>query len=465
MLTRRSLLAAGAVMLAARELPAEAATRIPAARLRELQAKLKGRVLAPGQSGFVSAARVFNTRFDGIRPPAVVKVKTPGDVREVVRWANRHDIALVGRSGGNGYTGNSTSRDAVVVDMGALNGIALHGSTVTLGPGARLIDVYTRLAAHGATIPAGSCPMVAAGGHVLGGGMGLAGRDLGLALDRVRSLQAVTAAGELITVDAHHQPDLFWALRGGGGSFALVTELQLKVHAVTSGAWFAIDYPRTSRSTALAVWDAFAPHAPRALTSIFALTSAGAQAFGQYLGSEAKLRALLGTLKVPSGASLRTGTLSYLGLMRRWAGCADPGCHPTARATFDASSVYVAKQLSSAGIDAFVAAADTGATLLCDAYGGAINEVASDATAFVHRNARFSVQILSYTSVGVAKARVRAARKLVAPFGDGHAYQNYPDLDIADAPQAYYGGNLSRLRQIKRHYDPHHRFQVTQGVS
>ncbi len=452
MLTRRNLLQQAA------------AAALGRSRLHQLDRAVRGPVFAPGRHGYDHARHLFNRRFDGIRPPAVVRVRDAADVRAVVRWANRYDVAVVARSGGNAYHGASTTRDGVVVDLGGLAHLKLAGDTLTAGPGARLIDVYTALAARGATVPAGSCPMVALGGHALGGGMGLAGRALGLTLDRVRSVEAVTADGRLVRVDARRHEDLFWALRGGGGSFAVVTALRLRVHRVGAGAWFTVDFPAGSAEEALAAWDDLAPGAPAALTSIFALSAGSARAFGQYLGSEAALRRLVAPLARVPGARLNAGGARYLALQRRWAACADAGCHPAARATFDASSVYVTRRLSAAGRRAFVAAAQTGATLLCDAYGGAINDVDPSATAFVHRGARFSVQILSYAPIGTARSRVRRARALIAPHGDGHAYQNYADLNLADPARAYYGANLRRLREIKASVDPDDRFRITQGI-
>jgi FAD/FMN-containing dehydrogenase len=134
------------------------------------------------------------------------------------------------------------------------------------------------------------------------------------------------------------------------------------------------------------------------------------------------------------------------------------------RATFDAASVYVAERLRARGRRAFVAAADGGATLVLDAYGGAINAVAPDATAFVHRDARFSVQIVSYAALGTARRRVRRARAKIAPFGNGAAYQNYADLDLRSPRRAYYGANLERLKAVKAAADPDGRFAPAQGI-
>jgi FAD/FMN-containing dehydrogenase len=187
-ITRRDFVISAAALALMPELD-----RLPRSELRALRAAVRGPVFTPGGSGYDSARSVFNRRFDGMRPPAVVRAEDAADVQAVVRWADRFDRRLVARSGGNSYIGGSTSRRAVVVDVGGLDRISLKDGVVTLGPGARLIDVYAKLAARGATIPAGSCPMVAVGGHVLGGGFGLASRRFGLALDRLRSIDVVTA--------------------------------------------------------------------------------------------------------------------------------------------------------------------------------------------------------------------------------------------------------------------------------
>src|SRR5215218_1540250 len=124
--------------------------RLPGSALRALRAAVRGPVFAPGSSGYNGARVVFNRRFDGVRPPAVVRVRDAADVQAVVRWADRFGRRLVARSGGNSYIGGSTSKRAVVVDLGGLRGISLQDGIVRLGPGARLIDVYAKLAEKGA---------------------------------------------------------------------------------------------------------------------------------------------------------------------------------------------------------------------------------------------------------------------------------------------------------------------------
>src|SRR3954452_3950268 len=310
--TRRTLLLATAALLAGAE--ADEARRLTPKQARALRAATRGRVLTPASSGYDAARVVFNRRYDHVRPPAVVQVADGEDVRAVVRWADRFDIPLVARSGGHGYNGDSTSASAVVVDLQRLNRVAVRDGAATAGPGARTLDVYSTLAAKGATIPAGSCPTVGIGGLVLGGGMGLAGRAFGLTLDRVSSFDVVTADARRRRVEG--DDELFWALRGGGGSLAIVTAIRLRTHSVSRASLFRLPYPRGAREEALHDWDALAPHAPRALTAILTLDAGGASAFRQYLGSEQALRKLIAPLR----GTPTTGTAAYLTVQRRWAG-------------------------------------------------------------------------------------------------------------------------------------------------
>ena len=146
-------------------------------------------------------------------------------------------------------------------------------------------------------------------------------------------------------------------------------------------------------------------------------------------------------------------------MQRRWAGNDNPP-----RSAFAASSIYVTKRLSANGRNAFLAAADTGATLILDAYGGAINRPDRDDTAFPHRNARFSVQVLCYTAIADRPRRAcERARSCIAPYGSG-AYANYADPDLTNAIRNYYGANLERLRRVKRDVDPANRFRPSQGI-
>jgi len=473
-LDRRELFSragAGAVLLASpRELfeafadDDEAHPAVSKRAWRELRARVRGPVLLPGTPGYGRARLVFNSRFDGRRPAAVVRPVDPRDVRAIVRWADRYDARLVPKSGGHSYAGYSASPGAVVVDLGRFRGIrpVAGNRRARIGAGARLIDVYTVLSRRGVTVPAGTCPTVGLGGLALGGGYGLASRRFGLTADNVRALTIVTADGRIRRADRDTNEDLYWACRGGGGgNFGIVTGFELETHRARGAAYFFISWPWSQASAAIDAWQRFAPNAPDGLTSILNLsTGPRVSAAGQFFGSTARLRQLLRPLTRIAGASLSVGESGYFDLMLRWAG----GSRTSPRSSFWGRSDYVAKPLSSKARRALIRQVESpgGATgaLLLDAYGGAINRVRPRATAFVHRDQLFSIQYLSYSS----GRWVTRAHRAMRPYVSGQAYQNYIDADLARWQRAYYGRNLDRLREVKKQYDPDFRFRFRQAI-
>jgi FAD/FMN-containing dehydrogenase len=479
--TRRTFVArAGAVALAPSFV--FVARRHPAA-LRALARDCRGPVLAPGDARIAGVAHGYDERYDGRVPKAVLLAEGVADVQAAVRWAARRGVPIAARSGGHSYGGYSTPAGGLVVDLRRMRRIARHhaNTRVVAGPGVQLGDLYAALAPHGVTVPAGTCPSVALGGLAQGGGMGLAGRALGLTSDRIEQLTIVTADGRARVASARRDADLRWACRGGGGgNFGIVTSFTLRTARAERAAWFFVRWPWSQASAALAAWMGFAPEAPDALTSVFTLATGGqVTALGQYRGSLAALRRLLRPLTRVDGASLSTGADGWLALQRRWAGCAHlsgSACHTVGtrpggtlpRADFAGGSDYLARTLPAAGRAAAIRAlerrAGGSAALLFDAYGGAINRVKPGATAFVHRDQLCSIQYLAYGAAGPAAAWVRAARHTLAPWTSGQAYQNYIDPDLVHWRRAYYGANLERLEAVKHAVDPDRVFHFAQAV-
>ena len=290
---------------------AQAATRLRprvAAAPRTLQQAMRGHVFERRSPGFSTVAKVYNERFKNVTPQAVARPLDSADVSGAVGWAVAHGVPLRARSGGHSYAGYSTLNDGVVLDLSIMRSISVNhaAGTATIGAGAQLIDVYAGLAAHGATIPGGSCPSVGIAGVTLGGGMGLAGRAFGLTCDNLVGAKIVTADGRIRTVNKHSNPDLFWALRGGGGgNFGVVTQFTFKIHPLPSSAsYFRVTWPWSSASQAIAAWQSWAPHATDKVTSIFHI-DAGAgsthvSANGQFLGPASGLPGLLGSSRKPS---------------------------------------------------------------------------------------------------------------------------------------------------------------------
>ena len=227
-LDRRELLVRGGAGALALALPFDAlgAAALTTTQARALRNAVRGRVFFPRTPGYNSERLVYNTRYDGTRPQAVVQALDTRDVQGVVRWAARFGVPIVARSGGHSYAGYSTTGRGVVVDLSRLNRIRVANGRATVGAGVQLIDLQRALTRRGLSVPSGSCPSVGIAGLTLGGGHGLAGRRYGLTTDNLRAATIVTADGRIRQVDANTNEDLFWACRGGGGgNFGIVTSL------------------------------------------------------------------------------------------------------------------------------------------------------------------------------------------------------------------------------------------------
>jgi FAD/FMN-containing dehydrogenase len=447
---------------------------------------IRGQVIRRGASGFAQAAHVYNERFDGVLPNLVVRPINAADVRTAVRWGVANGVPLRARSGGHSYAGYSTLSGGMVVDLRNLRGISVNtkNRTATVGAGSQLVDVYAALAARGVTIPAGSCPSVGIAGHAMGGGMGLAGRQFGLTADNLLSAQIVTADGQLRTASATSNPNLYWALRGGGGgNFGVVTSFTFRVHPVPrTVAGFIVSWPWSEAAAALAAWLGWAPHAESQLTSIFHLNGGGGSTSvtvsGQYFGPASDLSRLLAPLTAVSGAQVSSGNFGYLQAQLMWAGCSHismTACHTQGtrpggtlqRESFQAKSDYVSKALPGAARQALVGAAEARANLpgsgaiLFDSYGGAINRVNSGATAFVHRNVLCCIQYLSYNG---GASWLNSTYAKMRPYVTGGAYFNYTDPNLRNWQTAYYGSNYKRLLSVRRAIDPHHYFNFPQAI-
>jgi FAD/FMN-containing dehydrogenase len=286
----------------------------------------------------------------------------------------------------------------------------------------------------------------------------------------------VTADGKVVVADAAHHADLFWACRGGGGgNFGIVTQFVFRTHAVSEGSYFIASWPWAQAEEVVGNFLRWAPHTPDALGSLCRLAAGPAgptvQVFGQFLGSEAALKAALASLGPPA-TKLTIGTATWLDLVRRWAGCLGhtlPGCAAPGHQAFVGASDYIRAVPSAAKLAKFRAVIEArgaaSGALLIDAYGGALNRVAPSATAFVHRKELASIQYFAAGDGASARAWVDASRAALRPAVSGAAYVNYIDPHLANWQQAYYGSNLPRLQQVKHRYDPHNLFHFAQSIS
>lgn len=465
------------------------ATRATAALtpLGALDGATRGPLMLPGSSAYAGARPGFNLAYSAKAPLAILQPLDGNDVAAAITWVDTHNTLIAARSGGHSYAGYSTPHKGLLVDLRRMRSIAMTSrGTVRVGAGAQLIDVHQYLTARGLILPTGTCPSVGVSGLTMGGGYGLSSRRFGLLCDRLRAVEIVTPDGKRRRVSATTEPDLFWALRGGGGgNFGIATAFEFAPVALKQAAWFMMRWPWSQAEEVLAAFLRFAPTTDRRLTCLASLSTGGTvRVLGQFSGTETQLRALIGPMRRVPGASLSTGTASTMDLVRRWAGCLNittTACHTAGtrpggmlgRERFAAASGYLRDVPTASEIRRLTklielrSSQGQAGALLFDAYGGAIRDIAPAATAFVHRHELCSVQ--AYTGFGAGKGPLAqtwlsAVRTALAAVGSGSAYQNYIDPRQAGWAQAYYGANLPKLRALRTTYDPGHVFTFAQAI-
>ncbi|MBJ7328874.1 MAG: FAD-binding oxidoreductase [Solirubrobacteraceae bacterium] len=480
-MTRRTAVGRGLVAMGAVMVPQLVGTDAAVADTRRLADAVRPLVRGPvwtlGSVAYEQRRLVHNTRFDWMRPPAIVEPADADDVRTLVAWADRNRVRLVPRGGGHGYTGAGTSTTGWVVDLRRLREVELEGTDrVVIGGGARLSDVTRLLGPHDLAVPAGSCPTVGFAGLALGGGVGAVSRAHGLTLDRVTAVHVVTPNGVLRRADATTDPDLFWACRGGGGgNFGIVTAFEVAPVPIGPETRVAMSVPWSAAERALALWQELAPSAPDELMLFFsASTRNGAPRCtigGRFIGSADALRSLVAPIIALPGVSVAMETAGHAALDRSEGGEGVQG-----RERFFAGSAYAEDPLPPEGIRRLLGAVAGQArravagpvSILLTPYGGAINRVPEDATAFAHRDQLFGIQFRAITPLlpfdEMQRTWVRVSREALAPWCSGAAYVNYLDADQRGWERAYYGAAWERLVRVKQAYDPAGRLGVRQGI-
>ncbi|WP_306207617.1 FAD-binding oxidoreductase [Actinoplanes sp. RD1] len=430
-----------------------------------LDRALDGTLDLPGTAGYERSRTLVDPRFDGIRPPAVVRCAHTGDVTETVRFARRSGVAIVTRGGGHSYTGDSTSASALVLDLRRLDGVALDQGTATVGGGATLMTVYNELGARGVSVPSGSCGSVGIGGVTLGGGIGLGASAYGLTCDAVRAAEIVTADGRRRTVDSARDPDLFWALRGGGGGqFGVVTAWHLRTHPAPATGTFVLTWRWADAARVAAGWQARLATAPGEAWSAcqFGSSATGAlsvRVSGTVLGgdADAEVAALVRAVG-RSPAKAVTARRPYLDVVHDRAGCATAAACAV-RSTELVGSEIFRRPLPAPGIAALLSAVERRARARRPGVAklkrmtGAVARVAPDATAFPWRGANTMLQwLVEDAPPADAYAWIDAGHRAMAPWSAGR-YVNYLEPDPRALP-LYHGPHLDRLRRIRAAADP-----------
>jgi FAD/FMN-containing dehydrogenase len=466
----------GGSLLSVRQ--AEADTGLPIAALKAALDPKMDMVLIP----VTKTSRQYDISFGKrtqLTPRVRVVAASAAAVSTTILWAANNGVGFAVRSGGHSYEGFSQSPD-LVIDVRGMKAIKLSGDrkSVAIGSGSSLGSVYDALASSHLAIPAGSCFPVGVAGHSLGGGFGLLGRPFGLACDSILSMEAVDASGKILTASEQENTDLFWALRGGGnGNFGVVTNFNFRTSLVNMVAKFAITWtkPVAQAVKIVQAWQQWLENVPSSITGTLHLTKAKGGLIqvhmaGLSVQSESSLNVELKRLQSLAGAAnVRTTTMTF-----HQAATIFNGGEPNPDSVLmKAKSDYVTEPMTGQGILTLLNGlmkAPGEIAVLCDTYGGAINRIAADATAFVHRaNTRYVMQYyMQWDNAGATDANIAMMRTLYAsmrPFVSGGCYVNYCDLDLGDGyAKAYWGDNLPRLMKIKAEVDPKNIFKHAQSV-
>jgi FAD/FMN-containing dehydrogenase len=441
--------------------------------LTQLRAALSGHLIEPGDSGYDQARRVWNGMIDR-RPAAIAQCATGSDVVRCVEFARDCGITVAVRGGGHNIAGNAVCDGGLVIDLYLLKQISVDPARRTVRAGGGVVwgefDAATQQ--HGLATTGGLISTTGIAGFTLGGGLGYLMRSYGLACDNLLSAELVTADGRQLTVSRAENSDLFWALRGGGGNFGVVTELEFQLHAVgpmlLAGNIF---HMLSAAREMLGFYREFAAAAPDALT-VYAGLGRGPDGTPR-----ASMRAIFnGSVEAGMGAVQKLrgfGSLladeirprPYLEIQRLIDANFPPGRLNYWKAHFLAE---LSDEVIDLTVEAFERAPSRYSFIVFEHMGGAVARVGETETAFSHRSAAYSFLILAgWEDPGESEANVAWARDLweqVRPMAAAGVYVNYLGTEGEQRVREAYGPNLDRLAEIKSRYDPDNFFRMNQNI-
>jgi FAD/FMN-containing dehydrogenase len=439
--------------------------------MRLQQTTLSAETLRPGDDGYDVAARVFYATGE---PALVVRPRDPDEVAAVLAHAVRHDLAVSVRSGGHSPLGRSADTGGMVIDLAQLDAVEVLDAgrrLVRVGGGATWGRVAAALDPHGWGLTAGDTGSVGVGGLTLGGGVGWLVRRHGLAIDNLVGARVVTADGRLLTTSQDEHPDLFWALRGGGGNFGVVVDFDFLAQPVTNLHFGSVAYRLDDPVDLLRRWRDAMRLAPEELSSTLALMPRmpGAPPSATVLVCyTAEPRTAVAEVDAAIEPLFELGTVTKATVSeRRYADILEDAQHPPGvRLVTRNTLVPTLDDAVLAAIDRLHAEPRPTA-IAVRSLGGAFGRVPADATAFAHRDAEAMVVgmvMLPDTATEAEVERALVRWRAVAAHGTG-TYVNFQgSATAADLAAAYPPATYARLAAVKRAYDPGNRFALNHNV-
>jgi FAD/FMN-containing dehydrogenase len=432
-----------------------------------LAGSLDGSVLLPDDPAYDETRAIWNAIVDR-RPQVIIRCASVRDVVTAVRTAREHGLEIGIRCGGHSAAGHAVPDGGLMIDLSPLRAVRVDpGRRRAVVQGGALLGALDRATQQfGLAVTAGNVSHTGVGGLTLGGGMGWLARQAGLACDSVTSFEVVTADGDLLRASEAEHPDLYWALRGGGGNFGVVTEFEFRLHEVgTSALSVEVDFPVDQAVSALRGWRELNASAPREATFTAGIGGGVATLGYVWVGDPQRGEELLPSIRALGQCSAeRVEHSSYVELQSR-----DDVTDGHARRRYSKGHYF--RELTDQVIDTMAAVAEVGPYapgVGLQAYGGAIADVPEGDTAFSHRDTAFELGASTgWTDPGEDELRIETARSYAAtlePFASGVYVNVLGDEGAAGVRRAYTPDKLARLTAVKDTYDPGNVFHLNQNI-
>jgi FAD/FMN-containing dehydrogenase len=446
----------------------------------ELRARLDGHLITPNSSEYDDTRKVQDMTVDG-RPLAIVRAASAEDVAAAVTFARDNSLSLAVRSGGHSLAGHSMPDDVVVIDLSGMKGISIEPEAriARVQAGTTSGDLAEPASKHGLALTTGDTSSVGMGGLTTGGGIGFMVRKYGLTIDSLLSAQVVTAGGDIVTASQYEHPDLFWAIRGGGGNFGIVTEFTYRLASVPQILGGDLLLP-ASREIIRGYLE-YVASAPDELTTIGNVLYAPPAPFVP----EERVGELVLSIIVTWAGNVEDGERALEPLRALATPIADTvrpmpykdiylsTAHQAIRHGFEVRSMFanaLSDETIDAGLEAMRQSTSPYSLFHLRGLGGQFGRVSKDATAFAHRDARYLVGVIA---VWLDEAEDDAPHRAWAEslwqqirHERSGVYVNFIANESKERlHDAYPPATLARLREVKRAYDPDNLFRFNQNIT
>ena len=447
-----------------------------------LKSQFRGPILTPADEGYEEARKVYNGMIDK-RPGAIARCVNVADVMAAVRAAREHDVLTSVRGGGHNAGGLGICDGGLVVDLSLMKGVRVEpeARTAQVEGGCTGGDVDHTTHAFGMATPTGTISTTGIAGLTLGGGIGHLSRPYSLSIDNLLAVDIVLADGSFVTADAQHHPDLYWAVRGGGGNFGVVTSFRFRLHPVGTVSAGPTFWPLDQTTEVMQAYREFITQAPEDVSGFFAfLTVPPVPLFPSDLHGQKMCAVIWCSTAPPERAKAATkamrsvgtpaldhvGPMPFPALQSLFDDLYPPGLQWYWRADFF-------KEISDASIGEHLTHAEklpTGhSTMHLYPINGAVHRVATTDTAFSYRDAMWAGVIVGVDPDPGNKDRItewtKAYFDALHPHSSGGAYVNFMMEEGQDRVRASFRDNYDRLASIKKQYDPTNFFRVNQNIA